>query len=163
MQSIVDAMTSQPNRRIDQLGAFASGLCAVHCAICALLPAAFAALGLGMLLGHEAEWLFTLVAVSFATGALILGWRRHRSSRVAVLLTLGIVGLLGSRVLEMGEEHHGEHHEQHGHGHHEEAHGEAPSALHAAGTFVGVVAGGVLIAGHLLNIRATRRCRRQCG
>ena len=105
----------QNNERVDQAGAVASTLCAIHCAICALLPAAFGALGLGMLLSQTAEWAFTLVAVSIAAGALVLSWRQYRSIAVAGLLSLGIVGLLASRVLEMGSDHHhhGEHHADH--------------------------------------------------
>ena len=113
----------QNNERVDQAGAVASTLCAIHCAICALLPAAFGALGLGMLLSQTAEWAFTIVAVSIAFGALVLSWRQHRSVAVAGLLSLGIVGLLASRVLEMGSDHHhhGEHHADH---HDEVAHTE---------------------------------------
>ena len=100
------------NERVDKLGAIASGACAVHCAICALLPVAFSALGLGFFKGHEAEWVFTAVATVFALGALVMGWRQHRSIRVVGLLAVGIVGLLASRGLEMGsehDEHHGDH------------------------------------------------------
>ena len=117
----------QNNERVDQAGAVASTLCAIHCAICALLPAAFGALGLGMLLSQTAEWAFTIVAVSIAFGALVLSWRQHRSIAVAGLLSLGIVGLLASRVLEMGSDHHhGDHHaDHHGEEHHDEgAHAE---------------------------------------
>lgn len=117
----------QNNERIDQAGAVASTLCAIHCAICALLPAALGALGLGMLLSQTAEWAFTLVAVSIAAGALVLSWRQYRSVVVAGLLSLGIVGLLASRVIEMGSDHHhGEHHaDHHGEEHHDEvAHAE---------------------------------------
>ena len=113
----------QNNERIDQAGAVASTLCAIHCAICALLPAAFGALGLGMLMSQTAEWAFTLVAVSIAGGALVLSWRQHRSVAVASLLSLGIVGLFASRVLEMGSDHHhhGDHHaDHHGEEHHDE-------------------------------------------
>ena len=114
----------QNNERIDQAGAVASTLCAIHCAICALLPAAFGALGLGMLLSQTAEWAFTIVAVSIAVGALVLSWRQHRSVAVAGLLSLGIVGLLASRVLEMGSDHH-HHGDHHGEEHHDEvAHAE---------------------------------------
>ena len=92
--------------RLDRFGAVASSLCAVHCALCAFLPAAFAALGLGALLSQEAEWGFTIIAILFAGGALVAGWRVHRSSVVVALLSIGIVGLLASRVIEMGGEHH---------------------------------------------------------
>ena len=83
--------------RLDRFGAVASNLGAGHCAVCALLPTAFGALGLGLLLSHETECVFTLVAVVFAAGALLLGWRRHPSVLVAGLLAPGIVGLLASR------------------------------------------------------------------
>ncbi len=89
---------------VDRIGALASTLCAAHCVLCALLPAAFSAMGLGVLLGHQAEWLFTLVAVAFAIGALAFSWRRHRSVRVAALLSLGILGMFTSRFLEMSGE-----------------------------------------------------------
>ena len=108
------------SERVDRFGAVASSLCAAHCALCALLPAAFGALGLGFLLGHEAEWLFTLVAVGFAAGALFLGWRQHHSLPIAGLLAIGILGLFASRGLEMSSGHHGDH--GHHHGHHEENH-----------------------------------------
>ena len=57
------------NEKVDRFGAVASSLCAVHCAVCALLPAAFSALGLGFLIGHEAEWVLTLLAVALGAGA----------------------------------------------------------------------------------------------
>ena len=100
----------------DRLGSVASTLCAIHCAICAFLPVIFTAVGLNFLLNQSAEWLFSLVAIAFGVGALILGWRRHRSKTVAALLTLGVVGILASRGLEMGSDHHG-----HDDAHHEEA------------------------------------------
>lgn len=173
------------SERLDRLGAITSGLCAAHCAVCALLPVAFGALGFGFLLGHEAEWMFTLVAVTFAGSALYLGWRRHRSGVVAGLLTLGIVGLLASRGLEMGSAHHG----YHGHTHaliepaasHGDSAVDAPDehsakgtadhakpplahqgTTHLVGTIAGVLAGMLLLLGHLLNLRATRQCRQEC-
>ncbi|MGK0362623.1 MAG: hypothetical protein ACI9U2_004944 [Bradymonadia bacterium] len=171
--------------RVDSVGAVASGLCAVHCAVCALLPALFGTLGLGMLLGHKAEWIFTLTAIAFGVGALVLGWRRHRSARVVFVLGLGIVGLLASRGLEVGTAHAG-HHTEATHAaevthaertaeaahpaastEHNEAsstqHDEAAAGVaHAAGTTIGVLAGLLLLLGHLLNIRAARRSRQAC-
>ena len=119
----------QTNEQIDRFGAVASSLCAIHCAVCALLPAAFGALGLGMLLSQEAEWVFTIIAVLFALAALILVLRQKRSSTIAGLLGLGIIGLLSSRGLEMGSEHH-----HHGEGHHNEKHhdGHAGEEKHHA-------------------------------
>jgi hypothetical protein len=166
----------------DCFGAVASSLCAVHCAVCGLLPVAFAALGVGFLLSHEAEWLLTLVAVLFGCVALSFTWRTHRSLRVTGLLVVGVVGLLASRGLEMGaghDDHHGgdhhtqvekqdEHHsETAGHTpvdehHHAEAEVQHEDGLHALGAGVGVFSGLLLFLGHLLNIRTARRCRDEC-
>jgi hypothetical protein len=44
------------NQEVERLGAVGSSLCAVHCALCALLPAALSALGLRFPIGHEVEW-----------------------------------------------------------------------------------------------------------
>jgi hypothetical protein len=172
------------NEWTDRMGSFASSICALHCAICGLLPVVFTALGLGFLLGHEAEWILSITAISLGLGALVLGWRQHRSGWVAGLLVVGIVGLLASRGLEMGlghEDHHGSsHQEDGGDGEsdaltdpHEEAHPSEPSEehhgeekgdeTHLLGTLVGVLAGMMLLLGHIFNIRMARRCREECG
>jgi hypothetical protein len=149
--------------RLDRMGALASGVCAAHCAICAWLPTAFGAVGLGLFLGHEDEWVFTLVAVAFATGALLVSWRRHQSVAVAGLLALGIAGLLASRGLEIGWAG-SAHHEHPGEAHrpsiqHAASHVAPENPTHRAGTAVGVLAGLLLISGHVLNLRASQRCR----
>ena len=102
------------SEQVDRLGTVASSICAAHCAICALLPVALSSTGLGFLLGHEVEWAFTLIAVAFAVGALALGWRQHRSVRVAALLSFGVVALLASRGIEMSMGH-DDHDDHHGH------------------------------------------------
>ena len=96
----------------DRAGSVASTLCTLHCAICGLAPGLLAFFGLGFMLSHKAEWALVLVAVVFGLGALILAWRTHRSLRVTAFLTLGIVGLLFSRGLEMGSGH-GDHEQEH--------------------------------------------------
>jgi len=175
----------------DRVGAIASSLCALHCAICALAPFILTGLGLGVLLSHEAEWGLTLGAITFGIGAMYLGWRKHRSAVVMGILAVGIVGLLTARVLEMNSDHHGhhdehqdekhaEHHEEgeehgeeeseehseeaghdeeHEGDHHEGEHHEDGLSLHDLGAAAGFGGGLVLFMGHLLNIRATRRCR----
>lgn len=180
--------TSGPHRseRLDRLGAVASGLCAAHCAICASLPAAFGAVGLGALLSHEAEWAFTLVAVMLGAGASLASWRRYRSIPVAGLLILGIVGLLAARGLEMSSGHPEEHpgdpqpgveratslehsdalglegpraESSRGHGAPQDAHDDT---THRAGAAVGLFAGLLLMLGHILNLRKVGQSRTGC-
>lgn len=169
--------------RLDHLGALAGGLCAVHCAVCALLPAAFAAVGLGVLLGHGTEWAFTLVAVLVASSTLVIGWRRHRSLPVAAFLLLGIGGLLTARTLEMSSPHRDHHapssstvraagpdpadgsrepdrpHTQPVEAR-EPSHGTSGHGHpHRAGSALGVLGGLSLLFGHVLDLRAPARRR----
>jgi hypothetical protein len=122
---------------LDRLGALASAACTVHCVAGALLPEALGAAGVGAaLLGHETEWGFTCAAVAFASVALYLGWRRHRSRRVVSMLSAGIAVLLLARLSE----------------------GALSESL---GLTLSVLAGVTLVVGHFSNIRASRRVRLQ--
>lgn len=136
--------------RTDRAGAIAGSVCAVHCAVSAFLPAAFGVLGLGFLLGHEAEWALSLLSIVFAAVALGLAWRQRRDRRVVLLLALGILGLLASRLVEETAGHEDEHGEE---GHHEDSH----DVSHHVGTAIGVLAGLTLVGGHVLNLRTRRR------
>jgi hypothetical protein len=125
------------NQSIDRLGALASTACAVHCVLGAVLPEALGAAGLGAaLLSHEMEWGFTLAAIAFASVALFLGWRRHRSLRVVSTLAAGIAALLLARLLE-------------------------DSADQQLGSALSVLAGWTLVVGHFSNLRAARRVHAQ--
>lgn len=130
----VGADGAQPSHQpIDRLGTLASGACAVHCALNAILPEAIAAVGLGALLGHEIEWGFTFAALALAASALIVGWRKHHSRPVLALLGGGIVALLLARILE--------------------------GAGETVCISLSVLGGALLVAGHLSNIRAARGVR----
>ncbi len=161
--------------RVDRLGAFASTACAIHCALCAFIPATFAALGLDFLLGHEAEWALTLFAVGLGIGALVMGWRRHGNALVLITLSVGIAALLAARTLEGG--HHDEHHEDAAHatagdeGHKKatESHSagadehdseeEHEGEGHLAAELIGIGGGVVLMLGHVFNLGAMRSRR----
>ncbi len=132
MSEIVQSRVSSP--AVDQFGVFASGACAAHCVVCALLPSALGAMGLSFLTGHEAEWAFTFVAIAFAAIALVMGWRRHRSLGVALLFVLGSSGLLLARFMEEGG-------------------GEALGTATAVGAAI------ALTVAHLRNIKAARCCQ----
>ncbi|MEM1025746.1 MAG: MerC domain-containing protein [Myxococcota bacterium] len=144
----------------DRVGAFASGLCAVHCAAGALAPALFVLLGLELLMGEGIEWMLTSFAILFAVGALFAGWRKHRSLLVVGAFVLGIAGLLTSRGLEMsGHQDHAEH-DHHGVATHvnlEAATHDHHGGDHRGGAWFGIVAGVFLVGGHALNIRASRQ------
>lgn len=93
--------------RLDQLGVVASGLCAAHCTLGAVLFAVWG--GLGSLVEDERiEMVLLMSAVVAALVAATTGYRRHRDPRVissilAGLLVLGIGSLVeGARLLEAG-------------------------------------------------------------
>lgn len=184
-------LPSQADGYVDRMGTFASAACALHCAVCALLPAAFGALGLSFLVGHETEWVLTGVAVSFGLVALVIGWRQHRKMLVFAMLTIGISGLLAARVMEGEGHHHG--HDQHaehaehgqhaehgehgqhveakehteqvvareGSGHHEE--GDHDSHGQGFGEGLGIAAGLILMMGHITNLQEIRRATGAAG
>ena len=184
-------MSESPSIWTDRFGAVASSLCALHCAVCALLPTIFAVLGVGFLLTHEAEWILNIIAILFGVFSLRLAVRTHRFRPVMVLLCVGIVGLMIGRGLEMVADHghHGGEHDAHASvdDHHEDGHHddgeqadeepkhEADEAghadkhdnhaegdgLHMLGAGVGVLSGLLLFSGHLLNLRTLRRRREE--
>lgn len=88
------AQTTAPRRRFvgfaamaDRLGATASFLCAVHCALLPFVLAVLPTLGLAVLADHAVERGFIVFACSLATVMLLLGYRRHRRvNALAVLL-----------------------------------------------------------------------------
>ena len=122
----------QDRSGIDRLGVIASTTCAIHCAFTALLPGVLVALGLGVVIGHEAEWAFTITALLFACGALAISWRRHRSPVVGVMFGVGIAGLLIARFVE-------------------------EAGVTGLGTGLAVLGGLALVIGHVTNIRASAK------
>lgn len=90
-----DHQPSQP--WLDRAGMVTSTLCAVHCAATALLMGALTAIGASRLGDPAVEAVF--LSASIGLGAISLGqaFPRHRSSRPALWLAIGLVLLLGVR------------------------------------------------------------------
>jgi hypothetical protein len=75
----------------DRLGATASFLCAVHCALLPFVLALLPVLGLSFLADHRFERGFVFFASALASFVLASGYRRHRSP---LAIALAIPGLL---------------------------------------------------------------------
>jgi len=117
----------------DRVGIVASTLCAVHCVATALLVGVS---GVGALFADErVEVAFCVCAVSVALGALVRGWRRHRSWMPGSVGSFGIVLLLTARCARLE--------------------GSVEVALSVAG-------GALLTAAHVLNIRKIRQAGACC-
>ena len=87
-------------RFADRIGATASFLCAVHCALLPLVLALLPALGLGFLANHQFEHAFIAFASVLALTSLIVGYRRHQRFRAFWFLVPGIALLFAGIVVE---------------------------------------------------------------
>ncbi|HET6907470.1 MAG TPA: MerC domain-containing protein [Rhodanobacteraceae bacterium] len=116
----------------DRIGATASFLCAVHCALLPFVIALLPLIGLGFLADHRFERVFVACAAALASVTILTAWRRHRKLNALFLLLPGIALLLSGIAIDIGR------HEW----------------LHAAL----VVCGGVLVASaHVVNLVLSHR------
>lgn len=82
------------DRVIDRVGALASFLCAVHCALLPVVFGVLPALGLAFLADHAIERAFVGFAIVLASTSLLFGLRKHGSYRAFWFLIPGIVLLI---------------------------------------------------------------------
>jgi len=85
---------------LNRMGAITSTVCALHCALCALAPALLSVLGLSVLISHEAEWIFTILASIIAIAAAIKGYCQCESWKKPMMFVTGILILLIARSTE---------------------------------------------------------------
>src|SRR5688572_18001394 len=119
-------------RITDRVGAAASFVCAVHCALLPLVIALLPAIGLGILANHAFERAFIAFAAVLAVFSLVTGYRRHRRFRAFWFLLPGVALMLAGLAVDF----------------------DAQPSLHA----VLVSVGGTLVAlSHLANLRLAHR------
>ena len=90
---------------IDNLGITISSICAVHCV---LLPMIFLIAPYSFIASHEFHEALIYFILPCAVVSFVLGCRKHKDSRVAIMGTLGII-LLGSALL-LHDVHHSDQH-----------------------------------------------------
>lgn len=81
-------------RVADRVGAVASFLCAIHCAMLPFVLALLPFLGLEFLADHRFERGFVLFACALALVALVRGYRRHQGPLPLLLAAPGLALLL---------------------------------------------------------------------
>lgn len=89
--------TPKPSRwwhLADRVGATASFLCAIHCALLPFVLTLLPLLGLGFLAGHRFERGFVMFAATLALFALVNGYRRHHRPLPLLLALPGLALLL---------------------------------------------------------------------
>ncbi len=78
----------------DRVGATASFLCAIHCAVLPFALATLPFVGLAFLADHRFERIFVLFACALASVVLVRGFRRHRDPLPLRLAAAGVALLL---------------------------------------------------------------------
>lgn len=78
----------------DRVGATASFLCAIHCALLPFVLTALPLIGLGFLASHRFERYFVMFAAALALVSLVTAYRRHRHAMPLRLALPGLVLLL---------------------------------------------------------------------
>ena len=132
VMQLQDARVSPIAVAADRVGATASFLCAVHCALLPFVIALLPLIGLGFLADHRFERIFVACAAALASVTIVTAWRRHRKLHALFLLIPGIALLLAGIVIDI----------------------EQREWLHT----VLVVCGGVLVAGaHVVNLVLSHR------
>ena len=119
--------------RLDGCGAFLSASCAVHCIVASAAPVLFA--GFGFLHSERVEWALASGAVVFGVLSALVAYRARRPSWLLALFAAGITLLAVGRVAE--------------------------EALDSGA--VAISGGFMLIAAHLLHLRAAKRCASDTG
>lgn len=131
-------MLTKTANQIDWLGFAGSLTCAVHCAVCALIPGIYAVWGLELLAGESTEWFMVAVTCLVA----IVGLALNRRLWLAFVFGSGIFILLAARFTE---------HSLHGH----------PDAAFYAG--IAGTGGGLLIAfAHIMSLKVRPCCESGC-
>lgn len=102
----MSALSSKRLGRFDRLGTGLSLACAVHCMFQSALLSVLPLLGLGFMMDERLENTFVAASVLLASVTLGAGYRQHRSARVFVPLSIGIVLLTASRFFEHGATEH---------------------------------------------------------
>ena len=117
---------------LNRLGAITSTVCALHCALCALAPALLSVLGLSVLISHEAEWIFTILASIIAIAAAIKGYCQCESWKKPMMFVTGVLILLIARSTEA-------------------------LGINIPEVYITITGGSILVLGHLSNLRACRK------
>lgn len=79
---------------VDRVGATASLLCAIHCALLPFVLAALPLIGLGFLAGHAFERVFVTCAALLAGFSIVMAYRQHGRPHALLLMVPGIALLV---------------------------------------------------------------------
>ena len=94
----VELEQSRPSDNLDKVGATASFLCAIHCAIMPFVLTMLPLVGLSFLASEPVEWALLAFSAILGTLSLCVGFREHRSRRVFAFLGIALALLVAGRI-----------------------------------------------------------------
>ncbi|HEX9998798.1 MAG TPA: MerC domain-containing protein [Abditibacterium sp.] len=124
--------------KLDSVGATASFLCAIHCALMPFIITILPLVGLGFLASEPVEWGLLAASGVLGTLSLCVGFREHRRRRVFGVLGIALAFLAAGRIFH-----------EHFHDH----------PLENWGIVFMVLGGLTMMSAHLLNRLLCRSCR----
>jgi hypothetical protein len=92
--------SKHPTDTLDTVGASASLLCAIHCAILPLIITVLPLIGLQVLAESWVEWALVCLAAVVGVSSLCFGYREHRSLRALIVLGVGLTLMITGRLVE---------------------------------------------------------------
>jgi hypothetical protein len=91
---------TEPRLDLDRVGATASTLCAIHCALMPIVITILPLIGLGFLADERLEWMLVATSAAMGISSVCLGHREHKQKRAAAMLCLGLSLLAVGRLAE---------------------------------------------------------------
>jgi hypothetical protein len=145
MSSTLEMVQTGAPEALDNAGATASFLCAVHCALMPMAATVLPVIGLGFVAHEMVEWMLIGLSATLGIISLTLGFRAHRSLRALLVLGIGLGLLCMGRLTHPPVCSANHDHTAHVSHSHEQTHGRGLSVTL-------LVLGGLTVAGaHLIN------------
>ncbi len=143
---------------LDRVGAAASFLCAIHCAVMPMVITLMPLMALSILASEAVEWILFGISAILATGSICWGYKKHRSRTILAILACALALLSAGRIL----------HQYHSHLAPPAAQAKTITAPQAQEESHGLdlytiflVSGGMIVAAsHVANYRLCKRCKK---
>jgi hypothetical protein len=87
-----------PNK-LDKVGFIAALLCAIHCSFLPLIVIIFPILGLSLFVTDFMEWAFLAVSLVIGVTSLCFGFKKHKSYKALVVLSIGFTLVVVIRLM----------------------------------------------------------------
>lgn len=142
---------------LDRLGATASFLCAIHCALMPLILTLAPLMALSILASEAIEWILFGISAILGTTSICWGYRMHRSRKAVAVLACGLALLSAGRLLHQHHTYEVEARTPVMASEEDHSHSGATPDLY---TIVLVTGGLAVMASHVINHKLCRSCKK---